>query len=106
MTQWSVATSPNDSNHCPITLAFLENRPVEPVTEWYNIKAAVWELYQANDAFNNIPEDVNSMDCESLLDDVYNRCYKAANNAVPKITIKNFFPKPYWTRELTESRKT
>ena len=51
----------------------MENRPVEPVTERYNIKAAVWELYQASDAFNNIPEDVNNMDCESLLDDVYNR---------------------------------
>ena len=71
----------------------------------YNIKAAVWELYQASDAFNDNPEDVNSMDCESLLDEDYNRFYEAANNAAPKITIKNFFPKPYWTRELTASRK-
>ena len=43
----------------------MENRPVEPVTERYVIKAAMWELYQASEAFHNIPENVNT-DCESL----------------------------------------
>ena len=41
ITQWSVAAAPNDSDHCPITLDFMEDRPDEPVIEKYNIKAAI-----------------------------------------------------------------
>ena len=99
-----MAASSNDSDHCPSTLDFMEDRPDEPVIEKYNIKATFWNLYEASDAWNGIPMEVHNIDCASLLDDLYKRCCEAASTSIPNITII-FFPKPYWIAELTQSRR-
>ena len=104
ITQWNVASSPNDRDHCPIKLDFIGNWPEEYVAERYNIKAAIWDLCRTNNAWDNIPVDISNIECENLLDDLYNRCDKAASASIPKMTIRKFFPKPYWTAQLTQSR--
>ena len=104
ITQWNVASSPNDSDHCPITLDFMGIRPEEHVAERYNIKAAIWDLYITNNSWDNIPVDISNIECENPLHDLYNRCDEAASASIPKMTIIIFFPKPYWTAQLTQSR--
>ena len=61
----------------------------------------MWNLYEAIDAWNGIPMEVHNIDCASLLDDLYKRCGEAASTSIPKVTIKKFFSKTYWTAELT-----
>ena len=97
-TQWNVASSPNDSDHC-----LMGNRPEEHVAERYNIKAAIWDLYRTNNSWDNIPVDIRNIECENLLDDLYNRYDEAASASIPNVTIRKFFPKPYWTAQLTQS---
>ena len=45
----------------------MEDRPDEPVIEKYNIKAAIWNLYEASDAWNGIAEEVHNIDCAVCL---------------------------------------
>ena len=79
------------------------NRPEEHVAEGYNIKAGIWDLYRTNNAWDNIPVDISNIECENLLDDLYYRCDEAASASIPKMTIRKFFPKPYWTQNQQET---
>ena len=94
ITQWNVASLPNDSDHCPITLDFVGNRPEGHVEKRY-IKAAIWDLYRTNNSWDNIPVDISNIECENLLDHLYNRCDEAASASINKMTIRKFFTKPY-----------
>ena len=73
--------------------------------ERYNIKAVhqSWDLYRTNNSWDNILVDISNIECENLLDDLYNWCDEAASASIPKMTIRKFFPKPYWTAQLTQS---
>jgi ribonuclease HI len=101
---WSVAPTPLDSDHCPISIVFLSDRPEENVLPRLNIKRANWGLYAKNPTWQNIPEPNIDDPHESLLDSLYHKFDDAAHQAIPTTKHSKFYPKPYWTAELTVSR--
>lgn len=96
---WSVDPSPGDSDHCPITIRTLANINSDD-SEIRNYKAADWQSYENFSAWDNIPplEDV-----AQSVEDLYNRFNSAASATIPKVKMKKFFPKSWWSVALNTS---
>jgi len=101
--QWSVSSSPGDSDHCPIIISKLNDATItQPSQPRWNLKRAKWKYYASSTAWHNLPEQLE--DPELLLEDFYTRINTAASESIPQYRPCKFFPKPWWTREVAGSR--
>ena len=98
--EWNTIPSVFDSDHFPITLSteLTEPNPFQIRL----LKKANWDIYKGSSAWNNLPQELGSN--EEVLQNLYDRINTACDDAIPKTTPSKFFPKPWWTPELTESR--
>ena len=97
---WNTIPSVLDSDHYPILLSTEINEPdPSPIRQ---IKKADWTTFTNSTAWNNFPQD--NLSNEDLLQDLYNRINLACDEAIPYTVPSKFYPKPFWTPELTRTR--
>ena len=99
---WSVLSTPLDSDHCPIIIKLPDADPPPPTTSW-NIKNANWDIFTNCPAWDNLPPVEG--DNDYLLDDFYGRLMQASAEGIPQFTPCKFYPKPWWTDELKASKQ-
>ena len=96
--QWTVSTSPGDSDHCPIIISMMDDRRAEVPTEYrWDFKKAIWSYFRSSRAWEGVPEDLELIDNNDLLRDLYHRFQGAAEDSIPRYKVTKFFPKPWWT---------
>jgi len=101
--QWTVSSSPGDSDHCPIIITKLnDDTNAQPAQPRWNLSRARWKDYENSRAWSNLPELQENP--KLLLEDFYNRVNEAALESIPQYRPSKFFPKPWWTREVAGSR--
>jgi len=102
--QWSVSTSPWDSDHCPIVITFLPNIITDSSnrTRW-NTRKANWTRYRSSATWENLPEDEAT--AADLIDDFYERVNTAAGESIPRYITSKYYPKPWWTPAVAQSRR-
>ena len=99
--QWSVAPTPLDSDHCPIFVNIMGDRPEEENTKRLNIKRADWTLYENSRLWEDLPIDISNISNENLLLQLYDKFNAVTNQSIPSVTQGKFFPKPFWNADLT-----
>ena len=98
--EWNTLPSVLDSDHYPITITtHIENTEPPPIRV---MSKANWNIYMDSQAWNNIPQEIGSN--EGSLEDIYRRINTACEEAIPTIVPSRFYPKPFWTPDLTRSR--
>ena len=100
-----VASSPGDSDHCPITMSCMAQQKEGTIEADWNIRKAQWEAFTNSGVWRAIPENGNLLQSEELLNDLYNRINRAANEAIPRRQTGNLFPKPWWSLELKQPKQ-
>lgn len=100
---WTVRPSPGGSDHCPILVTLLGRDQPEAVTVRRNYKRADWGSFQHSQAWNDIPEAIENINNQHIIDDFYRRINSAAETSIPSTTSTKFFPKPWWSAELKAS---
>ena len=98
--EWNTAPSVLDSDHYPIAITTNVDSP--EATPKRLLKKANWSTYSNSTAWNNMTE--NNQNNTDLLDDLYNRINRACEEAIPTTTPTRFYPKPWWTPDLTRTR--
>ena len=98
--EWSTLHSVLDSDHLPIIMSTEITPP--PPTPIKLYKKTNWNLYSTCPVWIGISKVFSSND--EMLDDFYNRINIACNESIPEISRGKFFPKPFWSSELTHSR--
>ena len=101
---WNVSNTPLDSDHCPITITLNDSSSNTTETS-LNLKGADWTLFRNSDAWHSLPS-VDSTDNPDLITDFYQRIRRASSDSIPSFTPSKFYPKPWWTAELSTSRQT
>ena len=99
---WTVLSSPGDSDHCPIIITYNEVRD-ENTTGGWDIKRARWDLYETSEVWNNLADCQQASDSD-LLTDLYERITAAASEAIPQYQHSKYYPKPWWNEELKQSK--
>lgn len=102
--QWSVAASTFDSDHNPLLITLVGSELGEVGSTRLNIKRADWGAFTSHRAFDNIPENPTEHPAD-LVEDLHRRIKQASVSSIPEYTVQKFFPKPFWTNELTDSRR-
>lgn len=103
--EWSVYASPGASDHCPIIMSIVNPQANDTIaTEKYNFRKADWSLYCVSSAWDNIPEDIIS-DNNQLIEHLYTLFDQASSDSIPKYKPSPFYPKPWWTPELKQSKQ-
>jgi ribonuclease HI len=82
----------------------MNDRPEESLLSKLNIKKADWGVYTSCVAWLSLPINLGNISDESLLDDLYHRFHLAAQSSIPTTKYSKFYPKPFWTAELTSKR--
>ena len=100
---WNVSSTPLDSDHCPITIT-LNDSPISTTETTLNLKNADWTLFRNSDAWNSLPS-IDSTDNPALIADFYQRIRRASSDSIPSFIPSKFYPKPWWTPELSTSRQ-
>lgn len=102
--QWSVDSSPGDSDHCPIKLKMITNeRNTLEGKEKLNLKKINWEKFHESNAWNDLPDNLERYNTH-LIQDFYRRFEVAINESAPKYIMTKFFPKPWWSDELKKTK--
>ena len=99
---WTVLSSPGDSDHCPIIITYDEARE-EGAAEVWNIKRARWDVYETSEVWNNLPDCQRETNSD-LITDIYERIAAAASEAIPQYQRSKYYPKPWWNEELKQSK--
>ena len=101
--EWEVMNSPGDSDHCPIIVTVASSNTTA-TTQRQDLKNVQWEVYRRSDAWNSleVPEEAS---CPALIETLYQKIAQACEQSVPKLTPKKYLPKPWWTPELTQSKR-
>jgi len=96
---WEVLPSPRDSDHCPILVTILSNKPQTPQPTAQNFKRINWTIFTSHPAWHDLPGDEQLSYCtaEDSVRDVYRRFDDAIRDAVPAIKHVKFYPKPWWS---------
>ena len=102
---WSVLNSPGDSDHCPIITKYNENEEDYNIAGYWNVKKAIWDLYQSSDAWRNLPGHVEEVDNAELIGDLYNRITAAATEAIRQTQYTQYYSKSWWSEELKQSKR-
>ena len=64
---WSISTSPGDSDHCPIFVAYEETQQGnDPTQKRWKIRETLWDLYESSQQRSDLSEDVRG-DCDEQL---------------------------------------
>ena len=80
---WTVSTSPGDSDPCPIHIAIMKQNLLNDTQITYlNYKRADWTKYTNDESWKNFP-DVATVENEQLIIDLYNRFHQAIDNPEP-----------------------
>ena len=101
--EWSVSASPEDSDHCPILISLLDSRPLSSERFTWNLKRANWPLYSHHAAWETL-DALRALPYEQQLPRFTDLLLLISTECIPQFRLGRFFPKPYWTRALTESR--
>ena len=99
--EWNVETSPGDSDHCPIKVKYIVGNAPEEKEERWNMKRTNWEIFKSSDAWEKRPSNEES---EELLGEIYQMFEVALSESTPKYTCTKFYPKPWWSLELKNSK--
>ena len=105
---WSALSSPGGSDHCPIIITYFNNTSnggTDDGTERWNYKRADWDAFAEHKVWKTVPEETELMTTEELMEDLYNRFYAAAKECIPTYKKAKYFPKPWWTEELKQSKQ-
>ena len=102
--QWSILNSPGDSDHCPVIIECLDRLDASDVTASWNIKKANWDLFFSSAAWQHLPDPLPN-DNAIILEDLYARFDLACTEAIPRHERHKFYPKPWWTPELSQSKR-
>ena len=98
--EWSTGPSLLSSDHFPIFIStYLPSPHPSPIRL---TKKANWGIYKDSKIWNNI--NWTNLTNEEIILDLYNRINIACDEAIPVTTPTKFFPRPWWTPELTNSR--
>ena len=99
---WNTMPSVFDSDHLPIVLeTFIEAPDPSPVKM---LSKADWNLFSNSQAWNGLPRNIDNDSCEETLEDFYSRIEQACNEAIQTYIPSKFYPKPYWSQDLTRTR--
>ena len=98
--EWNTAPSVLDSDHYPITIT--TNIETPEVTPIKLTKQANWSIYTNSAAWNNMTQ--NHQNNSDMLEELYDRIQEACDEAIPTATPTRFYPKPWWTPDLTRTR--
>ena len=101
--QWSFFSSPGGSDYCAIIIRYGEEEGATGKSCW-NMKQANWDIFRGSDAWKTLPEEDNR-DCAVSLADFYERMATACKEAIPQSKHTRYYPKPWWTPELTLSKQ-
>jgi len=102
---WEVLPSPRDSDHCPILITILSNRPQTPQPTVRNFRRTNWATFKSHRTWSDLPEDeqLSNRTAEELIHDVYRRFDEAIEDSVPTIRHTKFYPKPWWSVQVQKS---
>ena len=98
--EWNTLSSVLDSDHFPVLIRTEIDEP-DP-TPIRMMKKADWSRFKNSKAWENLPGQI--LEGKSALEDFYRRINIASDEAIPTTIPTKFFPKPWWTEELTQSR--
>ena len=98
--EWNTTPSVLDSDHLPITIT--TNTETPEATPIRLIKKADWSIYTNSTAWNNMTQ--NHQNNSEILEELYTRINTACDEAIPTTTPTRFYPKPWWTPDLTRTR--
>ena len=101
--QWTVSETPRDSDHRPILLTEA-GRAIQRGTKQRNYRNITWDTFKSSKHWTDMPEE-KTMTASEIIDDFYTRLTGAINDSTDEYTVKPFFPKPWWSAELTASLK-
>ena len=100
--EWSVMDSPGASDHCPIIVSIFGDR--SPATEYFqDIKNADWRAFQRCDVWQDLP-NIDQLSNDVIVLDLYTRLNAASQRAIPTFLPQTYYPRPWWTPELTVSK--
>lgn len=69
-----------------------------------NMKRADWGKFKERDAWSNLVLREQESNDE-ILKDLYNRFDRAAEHASPKVVVGKYYPRPFWTEKLKQTRE-
>ena len=97
---WTVLDSLLSSDHHPIMISTINqnNNDVQQRPR-YNYKKANWDSYTEDAIWNTLSEVDNQINNATLLEEFYDKLYKAADHHIPLFIPKRFFPAPFWNDE-------
>ena len=98
--EWDTEPSVLDSDHFPIIISTQLHHPIPSPIRLMN--RADWDMYRVSEAWNDLPEHITSS--QEILDDLYVRINLACDEAIPTTIPSKFYPKPFWSPDLTRSR--
>ena len=101
--QWSVCASTFDSDHCPIVLTFLSTSHDDTFGTSRNIKRANWSAFTTHPLWDTLP-NVYSLDNPELVTAFYDVLDRISRDTIPSLPTSRFFPRPFWTTELSRLR--
>ena len=102
---WHALSSLGDSDHCPIVLTVMRRRMTgeQPAANW-NYKRAQWERFAKSPVWDGFSDHAADLRIEECVPEIYNRMIAAAEESIPKARFNKFYPKPWWTLDLKQSR--
>jgi len=102
---WTVDESPLDSDHCPIEIKIQtgQHNPGNEI-KMYNLKKASWTKFQSHSVWNRNVSLPNDLPTEQLVQHLYSTIKTAADDSIPITKIGKYYPKSWWSRELSDAR--
>ena len=67
------------------------------------LKKQIGMFFKRSNTWNDLP-DTTTMNCENAVKDLQNRINRASSESIPIITTSKFYPKPWWTQSLKQSK--
>jgi len=103
---WSVLSSTYDSDHCPISLDFYPTSiPSAPSTR-FNYKRANWSLFSSHPLWDSLPSNFDTLSNRDLVPIFLSTLQRISEASVPQYVFSKYYPRPYWTAELSALRQT
>ena len=102
-TNWTTFETPRDSDHCPILLT-LNACARERGVKYRSLRKMDWAKYQGSKVWKHISQLADeSVSPADMVEDFYSRMTTAVAESVPEEIKKPYYPKPWWSAELTDS---
>ena len=103
---WWVLPSVLSSDHYPIqTTLAASPAPSANIPKIYNYKTGFWLQYEKDEAWRDFPSVSQYSSSSDLVEDLYKCLYSAADQCIPTIKPKCYYPKPWWNDDCKEKYK-